>query len=131
MPEGTKMSNGTPAHSIGAVDAQWLFPQERAPSSPPRKMRLDKCEALRPLSYFEAKVDPFFCQSGRQTRALCHTRGASSSAGDRAERSHPVFNNDVDVIMDSHWLHATDQRGPRPTGRSFRGFLGRFSVVRR
>jgi hypothetical protein len=46
MPEGTKMSNGTPAHSVGAVDARWLFPQERAPSSPPQKMRLDDCEAL-------------------------------------------------------------------------------------
>ena len=44
MPEGTKMSNGTPARSV--VDVRWLFPQERAPSSPPRKTRLDDCEAL-------------------------------------------------------------------------------------
>ena len=45
MPEGTKMSNGTPACSIGAVNARWLFPQERAPPSPPRNTRLDECEA--------------------------------------------------------------------------------------
>ena len=54
------MSNGTPAHSIGAVDAQWLFPQERAPSSPPRKTRLDDCGSLLASaldSYFDAKTN--------------------------------------------------------------------------
>jgi hypothetical protein len=40
------MSNGTPACSVGAVDARWLFPQERAPSSSPRKTRLDDCDDL-------------------------------------------------------------------------------------
>jgi len=42
------MSNGPPpARPDGTVDdARWLFPQERAPSSPPQKMRLDDCEAL-------------------------------------------------------------------------------------
>ena len=45
MPEGTKMSNGAPACSIGAVNARWLFPQERAPPSPPQNTHLDECEA--------------------------------------------------------------------------------------
>ena len=72
------MSNGTPACSIGAVDARWLFPQERAPSSPPRKTRLDDCEALlasvakldtifskinAAFANFEAKVDATFANS--------------------------------------------------------------------
>jgi hypothetical protein len=57
MPEGTKMSNSTPACSIGAVDARWLFPQEGAPSSPPRKTRLDNCAALLAS---EAKIDATF-----------------------------------------------------------------------
>ena len=56
------MSNGTPAHSVGADDARWLFPQERAPSSPPRQTCLDECEALRLLSYFEAKVNATFAK---------------------------------------------------------------------
>ena len=57
MPEGTKISNGTPAHSIGAVDARWLFPQEQAPSPPPRKTRLDNCEAL--LASVAAALETF------------------------------------------------------------------------
>ena len=72
------MSNGTPAHSIGAVDARWLFPQEQAPSSPPRKTCLDDCEALlasvakldtifakvdAAFANFEAKVDATFANS--------------------------------------------------------------------
>ena len=35
MPEGNKMSNGLPpARPDDAINARWLFPQERAPSPP-------------------------------------------------------------------------------------------------
>ncbi len=35
MPDGNTMSNGPPpAQPEDAVDARWLFPQERAPSPP-------------------------------------------------------------------------------------------------
>ena len=35
MPEGNKMSNGPPpARPDDAINARWLFPQERAPSPP-------------------------------------------------------------------------------------------------
>ena len=77
------MSNSTLACSVGAVDAQWLFPQERAPSPPrnegylsigskdlapcmsdglqpapnPRMMTcLDECEALWASTYAKLKT---------------------------------------------------------------------------
>jgi hypothetical protein len=37
MPEGNKICDGPPARPDDAVDAQWLFPQERAPSPPRNK----------------------------------------------------------------------------------------------
>ena len=63
MHEGTKMSNGKPACSIDAVDARWLFPQERAPSCPPRKTQVDDCDALLASTletYFETKINANF-----------------------------------------------------------------------
>jgi hypothetical protein len=61
------MSNGPPARPDDAVDARWLFPQERAPS-PPQSKRFDLASTLADfdakldarLADFEAKLDAFF-----------------------------------------------------------------------
>jgi len=73
MPEGTKMSNGTPARSV--VDARWLFPQERAPSSLPQKMHLDECEALWASTFADidavvAKVNTILAEVDAKLEAL-------------------------------------------------------------
>ena len=80
MHGGTKMSNSTPARSVGAVDARWLFPQEQAPSSPPQKACLDECEALwASASYFEAKINEVAAKLNAMIARVDATLGHSAT----------------------------------------------------
>ena len=71
MPVGTKMSNGTPAHSVGTVAVS----PRTSPFFSPRKTRLDDCEALWASTFADidavvAKVNTILAEVDAKLEAL-------------------------------------------------------------
>jgi hypothetical protein len=56
------MSDGTPAHSVGRCRCTMAVSPRTSPFFSPPKDHLDKCEALSPLLYFEAKINATFAK---------------------------------------------------------------------